>query len=139
MIDSTLDHVGIVVPQLEAAMEMVEAQLGFACNIVFDDVLPVHEPATGNGTFSLRIAYSSQRPGALELIEAAPGSPWSPDQIGLHHLAYTVDDLGVESARLAGMCPIEICGRDADGTSPTVFTYHTGGLFRIELLAPRSG
>jgi hypothetical protein len=48
-----------------------------------------------------------QRP-ALELIEAAPGTPWSPDRVGLHNLAFFVDDLPTE-----------------------------GGLFGVELLAPR--
>jgi hypothetical protein len=48
-----------------------------------------------------------------------------------------LDDLRAENGRLAGACPIEICGRDADGKVPTTFTYHTGGLFRVELLAPR--
>jgi hypothetical protein len=136
MIDPVLDHVGVVVPDLAVAMEMAQAQLGIATTIVFDDALPANKPGAGDRVVRLRIAYSEQRPAALELIEAAPGSPWSPDHAGLHHLAYRVDDLGTESARLAGLCPIEICGRD-DGRSPRMFTYRTGGLFRIELLAPR--
>jgi len=138
MIDPTLDHVGIVVLDLDAAIEAMRAQLGFAFTIVFDDVLPVHEQSVGDRGIHLRIAYTSQRP-ALELIEAVPGTPWSPDLAGLHHLGFHVDDLGAESQRLAGPCPIEICGRDAEGHAPTVFTYHTGGLFRVELLAPRVG
>ena len=68
---------------------------------------------------------------------AEPGTPWAPDRVGLHHLAFFVDELAAESERLAGPCPIEICGRDTDGNVPTTFTYHTGGLFRVELLAPR--
>jgi catechol 2,3-dioxygenase-like lactoylglutathione lyase family enzyme len=136
MIDPMLDHVGIVVPDLEAAMTDLSAQLRFDFAIVFDDDLDVREPGDADRVIHLRIAYSPQRP-ALELIEAVPGTPWAPDRVGLHHLAYFVDDLPTESERLAGPCPIEICGRDADGNVPTTFTYHTGGLFRVELLAPR--
>ena len=136
MIDPTLDHVGIVVPELEAAIADLAAQLRFDFTIVFDDDLEVREPDRADRAIHLRIAYSPQRP-ALELIEAVPGTPWSPDRVGLHHLAFFVDDLVPESERLAVACPIEICGRDADGNVPTTFTYHTGGLFRVELLAPR--
>jgi hypothetical protein len=135
MIRPELDHVGIVVPALEPALEDLTAQLGFEFTIVFDDDLAVHEPASGNGVVHLRIAYSAQRP-ALEIIEAVPGTPWSPDQHGLHHLAFHVDDLDLDSRQLAAPCPIEICGRDDDGAVPTTFTYHTGGLFRVELLSP---
>jgi hypothetical protein len=136
MIDPTLDHVGIVVPHLEAAMDNLAAQLRFDFVIVFDDDLDVREPGDPDRAIHLRIAYSPQRP-ALELIEAVPGTPWAPERVGLHHLAYFVDDLPTESERLADACPIEICGRDASGNVPTTFTYHTGGLFRVELLAPR--
>jgi catechol 2,3-dioxygenase-like lactoylglutathione lyase family enzyme len=136
VIDPTLDHVGIVVPDLEAAMSDLAAQLGLEFVIVFDDDLPVREPDRIDRAIHLRIAYSPQRP-ALELIEAAPATPWSPDHVGLHHLAFFVDDLPTEGERLGESCPIEICGRDAAGNVPTTFTYHTGGLFRVELLAPR--
>ena len=136
MIDPILDHVGIVVADLEAAMADLSTQLGFDFAIVFDDELEVREPRNTDRVIHLRIAYSPQRP-ALELIEAVSGTPWGPGRAGLHHLAYFVDDLPTESERLAGACPIEICGRDADGTVPTTFTYHTGGRFRVELLAPR--
>jgi hypothetical protein len=136
MIRPELNHVGIVVPALEPALEDLTTQLGFEFAIVFDDDLAVHEPPIGNGVVHLRIAYSAQRP-ALEIIEAVPGTPWSPEQRGLHHLAYFVDDLDRDSQRLAGFCPIEICGLGEDGSVPTTFTYHAGGPFRVELLSPR--
>jgi Glyoxalase/Bleomycin resistance protein/Dioxygenase superfamily len=135
MIRPELNHVGIVVPALEPALAELSTQLGFEFTVVFDDDLAVHEPSMGNGLVHLRIAYSAQRP-ALEIIEAVPDTPWSPDQHGLHHLAYVVDDLDRDSQRLAGLCPIEVCGRGEDGALPTTFTYHTGGAFRVELLSP---
>jgi catechol 2,3-dioxygenase-like lactoylglutathione lyase family enzyme len=136
MIRPELDHVGIVVPALEPALEDLRTQLGFEFTVVFDDDLAVQEPSRGNGAIHLRIAYSAQRP-ALEIIEAVPETPWSPDQHGLHHLAFFVDDLDRDSRQLAGLCPIEICGLGEDGAVPTTFTYHTGGAFRLELLSPR--
>src|SRR5262245_28293135 len=135
MIKPLLDHVGIVVPVLEPALEDLTNQLGFEFTIVFDDDLAIHVPEIGNGLVHLRIAYSAERP-ALEIIEAVPETPWSPDQHGLHHVAYFVDDLDRESARLGSLCPVEICGLGEDGAVPTTFTYHTGGAFRVELLSP---
>jgi hypothetical protein len=44
VIDATLDHVGIVVPDLEVAMTDLAAQLGIEFVIVFDDDLEVREP-----------------------------------------------------------------------------------------------
>jgi hypothetical protein len=137
VIDPTLDHVGLVVPALAPALEQLSSQLGFQFELVFDDELAVHEPGGGNRGIHLRIAYSVQRP-HLEVIEAVAGTPWAPERAGLHHLAYFVGDLGADSRRLAGPCPIEICGVGADGAIPTTFTYHTGGLFRVELLARRT-
>jgi hypothetical protein len=136
-LDTTLDHVGIVVPALEPALEQLSSQLGLQFELVFDDELVIHQPGTGNRGVHLRIAYSVQRP-HLEVIEAVPGTPWAPERAGLHHLAYFADDLRAESRRLAGPCPIEICGVGADGATPTTFTYHTGGIFRVELLARRT-
>src|ERR1700745_3359288 len=89
-----------------------------------DADLEVREPGDGDRSIHLRIAYSPERP-ALELIEAVVGTPWAPDRVGLHHLAFFADELVAESERLAGTCPIEICGRDAGGNVPTTFTYHT--------------
>ena len=137
MIDLTLDHIGLVVPALEPALEELSSQLGSRFELVFDDELPIHEPGTGERRVHLRIALSAQRPG-LEVIEAVPGTPWAPEHAGLHHLAYFADDLPGDSKRLARSCPIEICGIDADGTMPTTFTYHTGRIFRVELLARRT-
>jgi Glyoxalase/Bleomycin resistance protein/Dioxygenase superfamily len=138
MIRNTIDHVGIVVPNLEPAMEQLGEQLGYEIRIVFDQELPVVLRHGGSRDVHLRIAVTTQIP-RLELIEAAPGTPWSADSIGLHHLAFYAEDLRADSETLETTCPIEVRGRDEHGDL-TLFTYHTGvgGVFRAELLQTRS-
>lgn len=140
MIDLSLDHVGLVVAKLEPALEQLSAQLGLEWLPTFDGALSMHQDGVGTRDVHLRIAVSVQRP-RLEVIETVPDSPWALDGTDalLHHVAYYADDLRGESRRLAGVCPIEICGVDADGTRPTIFTYHhiLGG-FRFELLQNRT-
>jgi hypothetical protein len=131
MIQSKIDHVGIVVPHLERAIENLAAQLGYDFEIVFEAELPVQVPGSGDRSIPLRIAFSTQRPG-LEIIEAVAGTPWAPENAGLHHLAFFAEDLDADSTKLAGLCPIEVSGAG-------LFTYHTGGIFRVELLAQGTG
>ena len=67
MIDPTLDHVGIVVLDLDAAIDAMRVQLGFEFTVVFDDVLPVHEESSGDRGVHLRIAYTAQHPALVML------------------------------------------------------------------------
>jgi hypothetical protein len=141
LIDLKLDHVGLVVPKLEPALEQLSSQLGFEWIGRYEPVISMHRPGRGTQDMHLRISLSVQVP-RLEVIEALPDSPWAlgGNEGMLHHLAYYADDLTGESRRLAvGACPIEICGVKADGTMPTTFTYHhiLKG-FRIELLQDRT-
>ena len=141
MIDLKLDHVGLVVPKLEPALETLSSQLGLTFLEVFEPVISMHRPVCGTQDVHLRISLSVQVP-RLEVIEMLPDSPWSlaGNEALLHHLAYYADDLTGDSRRLiAGACPIEICGVKPDGTIPTTFTYHhiLDG-FRIELLQNRT-
>jgi catechol 2,3-dioxygenase-like lactoylglutathione lyase family enzyme len=138
MIDTKLDHVGIVVPDLERAMEALTAQLGVEWMGVFEPTMPMHDAEHGTRAVTLRIGLTPEPP-RLELIEAIPGSPWQldDDRMLLHHLAYFVDDLGNESARVAGPCPIEIAGVGVEGDIPRTFTYHIHHGLRFELLERR--
>lgn len=141
MIDSKLDHVGLVVPKLEPALEKLSSALGLEWMGLFEPVLSMHRPGRGTQDVHLRISLSVQVP-RLEVIEMLPDSPWalSGTDALLHHLAYYADDLTGDSRRLAvGACPIEICGVKPDGTMPTTFTYHhIFDGFRIELLQDRT-
>ena len=141
MIDLKLDHVGLVVPELEPALETLSSELGLEWMGIFEPVIPMHRPGRGTRDVHLRVSLSVQVP-RLEVIQTLRDSPWAlagKDAL-LHHVAYYAGDLPGDSHRLAaGACPIEICGVHADGTMPTTFTYHhiLGG-FRFELLQDRT-
>jgi catechol 2,3-dioxygenase-like lactoylglutathione lyase family enzyme len=139
MIDKMLDHVGIVVPNLDRAMEALSAHLGIEWMGVFDPTLPMRDAERGTRDVSLHIALGPAQPPRLELIEAIPGSPWQldDDRMLLHHLAYYVDDLRADSRSVAGPCPIEIEGVGEAGDIPRTFTYHLHDGLRFELLERR--
>lgn len=138
MIDPRLDHVGIVVPDLEAAMEALSANLGVEWTGPHEPKMTMHDAAHGTHPVELRTASTTQYP-RLELIEARPDSPWSldGDSMLLHHVAYFAGDLAADSSRVAAPCPIEIAGVGPDGESPKIFTYHVHNGLRFELLERR--
>ena len=138
MIDPSLDHVGIVVPRLEPAVEALSKHLGMEWMGTVEPEFPMHDEAHGTRSIKLRINNSTLNP-RLELIEALPDSPWAlADGSGmvLHHVAFFVDTLSEDSHSVAGPCPIEICGATPDGQTPVVFTYHVHDGLRFELLDP---
>jgi len=118
-------HVGVVVPDLEAAIAETERALGFVFN-------PPHESRYGADT--IRVTYAQQGPPYYELIQGGPGSQW--DTSGgprLDHIGYFSHDLDADVASLeaAGM-PVDIDGREYGG----VFTYHRASAtgMRVELV-----
>jgi hypothetical protein len=137
LIDPNFDHIGIVVPELEPAVDQMTKLFKFEWHEPhFDGALPMNQPGKGTRDVHLRIANSTQNP-RFELIEALPDSPWALEgnEAMLHHVAFFADDLDAMSGHLIGnSCPIEICGVDDDGALPSLFTYHTGGGLRFELL-----
>lgn len=139
MIDPKLDHVGIVVPDVDAAMKTLSANLGVTWAGVYTPVLRVRSENRGRHEIRHRIAVTEQRP-FLEVIQSVPDSPWAltGDRIVLHHIAYFADDLGVDSAAISGPCPIEIEGVGQQGDVPRVFTYQDLDGLRFELLERRS-
>ena len=139
MIDPNLDHVGIVVPELEPALEALSSSLGIEWMPIVEPVVSMREGDHETRNVSLRIGFSVQHP-RLEVIETIPNSPWAIDgtAMRLHHLAYFAGDLAEDSARISTPCPIEICGVGADGAIPTTFTYHLHNGLRFELLEHRT-
>jgi catechol 2,3-dioxygenase-like lactoylglutathione lyase family enzyme len=139
MIDTNLNHVGIVVPDIDKAMEVLSANLGVTWAGVHTPELHVRTEQLGRHVIQHRIAVTAQQP-FLELIQAVPDSPWAltGDRMVLHHVAYFVDDLGIDSAAIAGPCPIEIEGIGAAGDVPRTFTYQDLDGLRFELLERRT-
>ncbi|MDT3445796.1 MULTISPECIES: VOC family protein [unclassified Pseudofrankia] len=140
MINPNLDHVGIVVADLETAMEALSGNLGVEWMGVFDRTLAMHDAEHGTRDIQLKIAVTTQYP-RLEVIQTIPDTPWAlgDDRMLLHHLAYYAGDLGEDSSRIAGPCPIEIAGVGDGGEIPRTFTYHVHAGLRFELLEPRPG
>jgi hypothetical protein len=139
MIEPNIDHVGIVVPDLAKAMTALSARIGVTWAGVHSPTLQVRSERRGVHQIPLRIAVTVQRP-FLELIESVPDSPWvlTGDSMSLHHVAYFVDDLGIDSAAIASSCPIEIEGVGTDGDIPRIFTYQDLDGLRFELLERRT-
>jgi hypothetical protein len=137
MIDPNLDHVGIVVPELESTLKALSTHLGVEWLPIVEPVLPMHDETHGTRDVKLRIGLTTQYP-RLEVIETIPDSPWAIEGSGivLHHLAYFAGDLSEDSHRVSGPCPIEIAGASAEGLVPTTFTYHVHNGLRFELLDP---
>jgi hypothetical protein len=130
---SDLFHVGIVVPDLQAAKERFTDLLGLDWgpevridNAMFDaDAREIVVP--------LRMCYSTTAP-YLELIQEQPDSPWvCNEHSNLHHIGYFSDALFDDSGRLtAAQCPLECTGRGENGDRAS-FAYHRDPLgVRIE-------
>lgn len=88
----TYFQVGIVVPDIEKAMEELGASLGV-------EMIGPLERELDDGV--LRIAFARTPPPYVELLEGPAGSIWDPaDGAGMHHLGYWSDDLDADGARL---------------------------------------
>jgi Glyoxalase/Bleomycin resistance protein/Dioxygenase superfamily len=93
-----LYHTGIIVPDLEAAMDRLSALAGYRWITPLTYKLPFRSTA-GTHELSSTFVYSLESP-HLELIEEVTGSPWvaAPGN-SIHHLGYFTDNLS-ESARV---------------------------------------
>jgi catechol 2,3-dioxygenase-like lactoylglutathione lyase family enzyme len=131
-------HVGIVVPQLEAACDRFSELLGLTWHDTVETSMRMRVEATGEvQTVALRAIFTREEP-HLELIEAIPGTLWTLAPDGgpaLHHLAFWTPDLVAESERLdAANCPLEACMPRADDGRPTAYAYHLERSLRFELI-----
>ena len=130
---SELMHVGIVVPDLEAAMAHFTDLLGIGWANPMENQIEVVD-ADGSRTPVLnRICYSDQPP-YLELIEEAPGTPWvGNEHSNLHHIGFFGTSPTEASERFAGVgCPLEL--RDGGDGAPT-WVYHRDPLgVRVEVI-----
>jgi len=85
-------HTGIIVPDLEAAMDRLSALAGYQWITPLTYTLPFRT-ATGIRELTSTIVYSVQSP-HLELLQEVPGSPWmaAPGN-SVHHIGYFTDNL----------------------------------------------
>ena len=126
-------HVGIVVDDLDAALDDLGPLLGHEWGTEVDVETPVRLPG-GVTTVRFRFRYSRTTP-RLEVIQAQPGTPWEVAAgSGIHHLGFWSDDVAGDGATLerAGYA-LEAAGEGADGHRS--WAYHRRpGRPRIELI-----
>ena len=133
MIDAPIDHVAIVVRDLEAAIELYTKTLGFSFiyrEIVEDQGIEAVGVRTGEAVIELLRPLSEDSPIARYRGDA---------ETKLHHTAYRVGDIRAELARLkaAGVRLIDEAPRRGAHGNTIAFLHpkSTGGVL-IELCQP---
>ncbi len=120
-------HLGIRVPNLEAAMAEYGDGLGLTWSEVRDNpAQTIWTPEAGLQELHLRYTYSGSGPQHLELLEGPPGSVWDgSDCTGAHHIGVWVDDVAADTDRLVAS-GWSIVGAHSDpsaGNGYGVFSY----------------
>ncbi|MBV8949258.1 MAG: VOC family protein [Actinobacteria bacterium] len=132
---SELFHVGIVVPDLEAARTRFTELLGVQWGPILANDIPVRDGDGHDLVVPNRISYSTAPP-YLELIQEVAGTPWvCNEHSNLHHIGYFSDAFAGDARGLrAAGCPLELCDGHGEG-APAAFTYHRDPLgVRLELV-----
>jgi catechol 2,3-dioxygenase-like lactoylglutathione lyase family enzyme len=132
-----ISHVGIVVPDLEAACDDLSRALGLTWAKPAEQLV-VGRSATGLTRTPVLLSWSVQGPPYVELLQGPPGTPWAAAGARrLHHVGYWVDDVAAESERLdqAGLT-LEVAGEDDQGRRAE-YAYHLDGSVRVEVLDRR--
>jgi hypothetical protein len=135
-IQGQLYHVGIVVPDVEVAQAHLSDLLGISWGpVVVVDALDVRDGDGNDLVVPNQLTYSTEPP-YLELVQEVPGTVWECNEhSNLHHIGVWTDALPADSASYSELrCPLQLCGRDADGALQQ-FAYHRDPLgVRIELV-----
>ena len=140
MIDpSQLYHIGVVVQDLDRAMDELSTALGYTWTTVRTMDTSVLVPSGPPKPICLRLAFTKQGPPWMEFIEGPADSVWSAAGGNtLHHVAFYVDDLEGERERMESLgMTFEVGGLGPDGRL-SGFAYHLnphGG--RVELVDAR--
>jgi catechol 2,3-dioxygenase-like lactoylglutathione lyase family enzyme len=125
-------HVGLVVPDIDAAAQRLSASAGYEWTQPIEYVLDVVTSA-GERQFPLRFVYSLQAP-HIELIAEVPGTLWTANGAATHHLGYFVDDITAASTRLES-AGFQLEARPAgDLTSSFAYFIDPAGV-RIEIVS----
>jgi glyoxalase/bleomycin resistance protein/dioxygenase superfamily protein len=127
-------HTGILVPDLEAAMDRMIAVGGYHWTAIQRAELPIRL-ASGDQVMRLHYAYSLEAP-HIELVQEVPGTPWTAARnVATHHIGYFCDDLSATSTKLeeAGFAREATAVIDGE---PGIFAFHLGPSGeRIEIVA----
>ena len=129
-------HVGIIVPDMEAAMEELGRRFGVGWRDPSTATVRVRDQG-GDRILSPRVTFCDQStPIALELIEALPGTLWDVGESSqLHHFGLYVESVRAAIDELGPGMTLEMAGLDRDGMLAG-FCYVNDGLgVRMELVA----
>lgn len=119
-------HVGVVVPDVRAAMAQYGEALGFTWSPVGSSAFDV---LVDGRRQEARVAatYSLEGPPYLELVEELSGGVWAAGALGLQHVGLWTDDLEGSIARFDA-AGLHGRVRHVPGEGqPALFSYHDGG------------
>lgn len=132
-----LYHVGLVVPDITAAVEQYRDLFGLRFASLRRTFLEVRV----NGairTPELIVSYTMDGPPYVELIEELSGGTWAADALGLNHIGFWAKDLPAAAARLEASGLATQVRDNGPDDRPARFTYHPGlGGMWVELVAPQ--
>lgn len=129
-----LYHIGVVVPDLGAAMARFTQLAGYQWIRPMKYTLPFRT-STGTRELTSNFVYSLQAP-HLELIQEVPGTPWAaaPGN-AVHHLGYFADNLTETAAMLEDNGFSLEMTADVRGSKLAMFAYYVdAGGTRIEIV-----
>jgi len=144
MTGSNIEHIGVLVPDLEEAIDRWSAVTGFTFSPIaryrtdrysdHTDQTPHHHDA--------RISFSREGSPRIELMEVTGTGTHGPDQLGIHHLGIqnVADPEGKRDELAAHGVLIDGCSYDEQGRILLMFTEKTAldGI-RIEYISPLPG
>ena len=130
---SEMFHVGVVVPEIEAARARLTDLLDITWGPIVDT--PALEVRDGSGRDLVvpnRLCYSTAPP-YIELVQEQPGTTWVCNPYSnIHHIGFFSSAVAADSGGLTRVqCPLELAGRG----EPPGFAYHRDRLgVRLELV-----
>jgi hypothetical protein len=139
-----IEHIGILVPDLEEAIERWSAVTGYTFSPIgryrterYSD----HTDETPH-PHDARIAFSLEGPPRIELMEVTGTGTHGPEQLGIHHLG--IQNVASPEAKREELAAngvlVDGCSFDAEGRILLMFTDKTAldGI-RIEFISPLPG
>jgi hypothetical protein len=139
-----IEHVGILVPDLEAAIERWSVVTGYTFSPVVryrTSRYTDHSDATPH-FHDARISFSREGAPRIELMEVTGAGTHGPDQVGVHHLGFygVADPAGRMAALAAAGVGHDGISYDAEGRILLCFTDKAAldGI-RLELISPLPG
>jgi hypothetical protein len=119
-----LYHMGVLVPDIEAAMGRMTAVAGYTWTTIQSAELPIRT-ASGDRVLRMQFAYSMEAP-HIELVQEIPGTPWTAaPNVATHHLGYFCDDLEGTMAKLEEAGFVREATALIEG-KPSIFAFHLG-------------